>query len=141
MFAGATEKGGGGGNSLRGFHASPASLPVINPLTLELGAGTEVSAPESAQCPSLRRSRKEFVYTHWAFHYLYIYTDRLRHSGSMINSTTTSLRTLTGPLERSHHTCPSCSVTRGHLALFTTPVSVPHIFWEKAHKSQVSSGL
>ena len=88
--------GGSGGDGLRGFHAPPVSLPVINPLTLELGAGTEVSKPESVQCPSRRRSRKEFVYTRWALYYQkYIYRFRLRHSGSMINSTTTSLRALT----------------------------------------------
>ena len=69
--------GGRGGDGLRGFHAPPVSLPVINPLTLELGAGTEVSKPESVQCPSHRRSRKEFVYTRWALYYqkyIYIYS-------------------------------------------------------------------
>ena len=68
--------GGWGSDGLRGFHAPPVSLPVINPLTLELGEGTEVSEPESVQCPSRRRSRKEFVYTHWALYYqknIYIY--------------------------------------------------------------------
>ena len=54
-----------GSDSLRVFHIPPVSLPVISPPVMELGVGTEFSEPESVKCSSLRRSRRESVYTCW----------------------------------------------------------------------------
>lgn len=62
--------------------------PSYKSSMLELVAGTEFSKPESVKYLQLRRSRKEFVYTHWA-----CVTKKkisLRHTGNMINSKTTS---------------------------------------------------